>query len=150
MMGQIFVFGCWMWPLVSSNTWTLLSLSPGWSWSLSCPLSLSLFMFPISNELNAQAPPSLNNTIFLTLPSNFEDKVSNLSKFVPARCPLTISWCICAPALAPSFFWVEINLRKFKVPPLRITVEWDEHIWYLPGWWPAAQQRPVTPHTVHC
>ena len=51
---------------------------------------LSPFMFP--NEFNAQAPPSLNNTIFLTLPSNFEDKVSNLSKFVRSqRCPLTIS-----------------------------------------------------------
>ena len=49
-----------------------------------CPLSLSPFMVPISNEFNAQAPPSLNNTIFLTLPSNFEDKVSNLSKFGPA------------------------------------------------------------------
>ena len=49
-----------------------------------CSLSLSPFMVPISNEFNAQAPPSLNNTIFLTLPSNFEDKVSNLSKFGPA------------------------------------------------------------------
>ena len=45
---------------------------------------LSPFMLPISNEFNAQAPPTLNNTIFLTLQSNFEDKVSNLSKFGPA------------------------------------------------------------------